>query len=58
MIAVGIQNPGTGSNRYTLWPRLEHPAVFWKAFLSVTNIVFAYGKYCSICFTGIIADVL
>jgi hypothetical protein len=48
MIAVGIQKPGTGPNHYTLWPRPDHPVVFWKAFLSVTNIVFAYGKFLSL----------
>ena len=44
MIAVGIQKPGTGSRHYTLWSPPDHPIVFWKAFLSVTNIVFAYGE--------------
>jgi hypothetical protein len=45
MVAVAVQNPGgLGVNRYTLWPARERPIIFWKAFLSVTNIVFAYGK--------------
>ena len=42
MIAVGIEVPGKGKTAYTLWPA---PASFASAFLSVTNIVFAYGKY-------------
>lgn len=42
MIAVGIEVPGRGKMAYTLWPA---PASFASAFLSVTNIVFAYGKY-------------
>ena len=41
MIAVGIERPGTGKTAYTLWPA---PVSFASAFLSVTNIVFAYGK--------------
>lgn len=45
MIAVAVQNPGTGQKHYTLWPPADKPIVFWKAFLSVTNIVFAYGMY-------------
>jgi hypothetical protein len=39
MIDVGITVPG--KNEYNLWPS---PVPFHKAFLSVTNIVFAYGE--------------
>ena len=38
MIDVGITNPGHG--KYNLWPT---PVPFYAAFLSVTNIIFAYG---------------
>jgi hypothetical protein len=40
MIDVGITRPG--KNQYNLWPS---SVAFHKAFLSVTNIVFAYGKF-------------
>ncbi|KAG0650337.1 Methyltryptophan resistance [Hyphodiscus hymeniophilus] len=54
MIAVGIQEPGTGSNHYTLWPPANKPVAFWKAFLSVTNIVFAYAGH--VAFFGFISE--
>jgi len=42
MIAIGIHNPGgSGPNHYQLWPKPD--LSFQKAFLSVTNIIFAYG---------------
>jgi hypothetical protein len=52
MIAVGIKEPEAGMNAYSLWPNHDpaHPLVFWKAFLSVTNIVFAYGTLSSLIF--------
>ena len=40
MIDVGIMVPG--KNQYDLWPS---SVPFHKAFLSVTNIVFAYGTF-------------
>jgi len=40
MIAVGVDRPGM--NRYNLWPA---PVPFSSAFLSVTNIVFAYAGH-------------
>jgi hypothetical protein len=39
MIAIAIQRPGDGKIDATTTVSLD------KAFLSVTNIVFAYGKY-------------
>jgi hypothetical protein len=39
MIAISIQRPGHGKIDATTTVSLD------KAFLSVTNIVFAYGKY-------------
>lgn len=42
MIAVGVKNPGRGAKVYSLWPK--EGLTFQEAFLSVTNIVFAYGK--------------
>lgn len=44
MIDVGITRPG--KNQYDLWPT---SVPFHKAFLSVTNIVFAYGKFTTTC---------
>ena len=40
MIDVGITKPG--GNSYRVWPK---PVPFHSAFLSVTNIIFAYGKF-------------
>jgi hypothetical protein len=42
MISVGVTDPGQGTKLYSLWPKNDLP--FHKAFLSVSNIVFAYGK--------------
>lgn len=42
MIAVGVKDPGQGVKLYSLWPK--ESLTFQEAFLSVTNIVFAYGK--------------
>lgn len=39
MVDVGVTRPG--KNQYDLWPT---SVPFHKAFLSVTNIVFAYGR--------------
>jgi hypothetical protein len=41
MIAVGIQKPGMGERKYSLWP--QGGLTFQKAFISVSDIVFAYG---------------
>jgi hypothetical protein len=53
MIDVGITVPG--KNQYDLWPS---PVPFHKAFLSVTNIVFAYGTLALICADTFLANVL
>lgn len=42
MIAFGVQDKGIGPKKYELWP--SHEITFRAAFLSVTNIIFAYGK--------------
>jgi hypothetical protein len=42
MIALGIKDPGRGVILYSLWPK-QH-LTFQEAFLSVSNIVFAYGE--------------
>jgi hypothetical protein len=51
MIDVGITVPG--KNQYNLWPS---PVPFHKAFLSVTNIVFAYGTLALICADTFLAN--
>ena len=42
IVAVGVQHKGAGVNAFELWP--SGPIKFHKAFLSVTNIIFAYGR--------------
>src|SRR2546423_2822900 len=51
MIDVGITVPG--KNQYDLW---LSQVPFHKAFLSVTNIVFAYGKSESTCAKILVAN--
>ena len=47
MIALGVKGPGQGVKIYNLWPK--EGLTFQEAFLSVSNIVFAYGmSYSSI----------
>jgi hypothetical protein len=41
MISLGVKDPGQGVKLYSLWPK--NGLVFQEAFLSVSNIVFAYG---------------
>ena len=46
MIALGVSKPSTGltgTNPYNLWP--VEPPPFYKVFISVTNIVFAYAGH-------------
>jgi len=46
MIALGVSKPSTGlngTNPYHLWP--VNPPPFYKVFISVTNIVFAYAGH-------------
>lgn len=42
MIAIATQSPATGDNKYSLWPK--EGTTFNAAFLSVTNVIFAFGK--------------
>lgn len=41
MISVGVKDSGQGTKLYSLWPKDD--LSFHKSFLSVSNIVFAYG---------------
>ena len=41
MIALGVKGPGQGMKLYSLWPK--EGLTFQEAFLSVSNIMFAYG---------------
>ena len=41
MITLGVKDPGQGVKLYSLWPK--EGLTFQEAFLSVSNIVFAYG---------------
>jgi hypothetical protein len=42
MVSLGVNDPGQGVKLYSLWPK--EGLTFPEAFLSVSNIVFAYGK--------------
>jgi hypothetical protein len=45
MIALGVKDPGQGVKLYSLWPKEN--LTFQEGFLSVSNIVFAYGSFTS-----------
>lgn len=52
MVAVGVQHKGIGENVYRLFP--TGPIAFHQAFLSITNIVFAYAGH--VAFFGFISE--